>query len=547
MLSCKARNKLLTKIVGLLVLVFLPAMGSIVYLNMALHDRGLQDARDKLDRTVRGFEIYQNMLVTEIREILEVVSVLPEVRQADTGRIEETFRRLHRREGYLSNIFLTDPEGRVIASGVPDPAGVNVEERRYFRAARDSGGFSAGEYALGRITGVPVLHFAFPVQDDAGTFAGVAAVALNLNQYREVFRDVALPDGAAVGVYDANGVLLLRSPEASEVYQVGSSMRGDFYALLNRGDRRGCFERTGSDGVEKVYFYARFTLPEEREPYLFVLLELPRDTFAGPVDRAALLIYAVTGFSILLGLAGGYVLYKRVLVDRLHSLGGMMESLAAGDACLLPENFGDDEIGRLGSRFMDMAREVAAKDDLLLASANTDALTGLFNRRKFNADLEHQVKLARRHERPLSLVLFDIDHFKAVNDRLGHVAGDEVLHAVALAARAALRSTDLVYRVGGEEFAVLAPETPGEAGLAVAEKIRLAVEACQVEHGAERVQVTVSAGTACLGDSAADAQELYRQADDALYAAKRAGRNRSVAAHTDGFCGDEPPGREKAA
>jgi diguanylate cyclase (GGDEF)-like protein len=155
--------------------------------------------------------------------------------------------------------------------------------------------------------------------------------------------------------------------------------------------------------------------------------------------------------------------------------------------------------------------------------AATDGLTGLANRRTFDERLEEELSRAHRHDRPLSLAIFDIDHFKRTNDRFGHAAGDEVLASVARTLKAAARRGDVVARLGGEEFGWLMPETDLDAAAVAADRARAAV--ADTVHPHARRQ-TISAGVHALGPGAADAAALYAAADAALYAAKHGGRDR---------------------
>lgn len=155
--------------------------------------------------------------------------------------------------------------------------------------------------------------------------------------------------------------------------------------------------------------------------------------------------------------------------------------------------------------------------------ADTDGLTGLANRRVFQLALSRELALAQRRGKPCTLVLLDVDHFKAVNDTHGHQAGDEVLRRVGLAMAEAARGTDVAARYGGEEFAVILPEcSPAEAA-AVAERFRAAVAT-----NAGPIPVTVSAGVATYPRDAGDGTSLIAAADHALYRAKRTGRDRVV-------------------
>lgn len=162
-------------------------------------------------------------------------------------------------------------------------------------------------------------------------------------------------------------------------------------------------------------------------------------------------------------------------------------------------------------------RELAAIDDL----------TGAFIRRHFLELGRGEMARARRYGRPLSLLIIDIDHFKAINDTWGHEAGDTVLQAVCRAFRAALRSIDLLCRHGGEEFAVLLPETPPGQAEIVAERLRTMVCATPVKiSGAEDVRITVSIGITGLDKIGEEKiEDLLRKADLAMYQAKAAGRN----------------------
>jgi two-component system cell cycle response regulator len=158
-----------------------------------------------------------------------------------------------------------------------------------------------------------------------------------------------------------------------------------------------------------------------------------------------------------------------------------------------------------------------------------DPLTGLANRRYILTQLGSFVSGARRHGRPLSVAIIDVDRFKEVNDRHGHHAGDAVLVAATGALRSHLRAEDHLGRLGGEEFLGVLPDTDAEAAAAVAERMRAAVADTVVEHEGVPLRVTVSIGMATWEDDEAP-DALLRRADEALYAAKSAGRDRALRA-----------------
>ena len=163
--------------------------------------------------------------------------------------------------------------------------------------------------------------------------------------------------------------------------------------------------------------------------------------------------------------------------------------------------------------------------------AMIDPLTAILNRRAFMLEYEREISRCTREKTGIALAIFDIDHFKNVNDTYGHLVGDQVLRRVADTLRASLRGHDVLGRYGGEEFALLMPGADTAAALAGTERARLAVGERPIRAGQLSIPVTVSAGVAVYGANGTDWESLLRSADAALYEAKRAGRNRVVAAH----------------
>lgn len=172
--------------------------------------------------------------------------------------------------------------------------------------------------------------------------------------------------------------------------------------------------------------------------------------------------------------------------------------------------------------------ELAARLEEL---ASVDPLTGVLNRRRFLEDAAREFGRSGRSGSPLALAVVDLDHFKAVNDRHGHQAGDQVLVGAVAAMRSLLRATDLLGRYGGEEFVLLFPDTGPREAEAIAERLRAGVAAREARLGEERIHVTASFGLACReGSGGGDLDSLLAEADAALYEAKAAGRNRVVTA-----------------
>ena len=188
------------------------------------------------------------------------------------------------------------------------------------------------------------------------------------------------------------------------------------------------------------------------------------------------------------------------------------------------------QVGSVHFKFLQEYDVENAYYQTLYQLAVRDGLTEIYNKRKFDEELEREFLRAGRYERPLSLILFDLDHFKQVNDSHGHLCGDHVLKEVARLVAQHLRPEQTFARVGGEEFAILSPESSAEGAVRLAEKLRRRLAATDYEFAGVELGVTCSFGVAARAGGARTAMALYEAADQALYRAKSTGRNRTVVA-----------------
>ncbi|HEA54242.1 GGDEF domain-containing protein [Marinobacter antarcticus] len=204
-------------------------------------------------------------------------------------------------------------------------------------------------------------------------------------------------------------------------------------------------------------------------------------------------------------------MYQNLTISPLSGSTGQVEKV-----CLMVYDVTDIATGK---RALERANEQLAKLSM------TDRLTGLLNRGTWENLVDAEFERYRRYSQATSLVMFDIDFFKKVNDSHGHLAGDEVIKHTAATAKSNLRQSDSIGRYGGEEFGVVLPETDAEGARIICERIRESIENSLVQTAIAPISYTVSIGIAQLNDTAKSYMQWMQQADDALYAAKEGGRN----------------------
>ena len=209
-------------------------------------------------------------------------------------------------------------------------------------------------------------------------------------------------------------------------------------------------------------------------------------------------------------------MYQNITIFPLASLTGKVEQV-----CLVIYDVTDEAVSRLGMQSLNSQLEKISR---------IDGLTGLYNRRFWEEQFVMEYKRDKRSESPSALIMLDIDNFKKVNDTYGHPAGDEVIKTLAGIIKKATRETDLAGRYGGEEFAVILPDTPVANVEFVAERIRRLVEKCVVVHDEMNISFTVSIGIAGFKQTYRDSTQWLDMADKSLYQAKAAGKNRVILA-----------------
>ena len=401
----------------------------------------------------------------------------------------------------LGSLLVLNTEGQIVEDSTSAvPHDVNLGDRDYFKVHQHGPdiGLYVSRAFRSRIGGGDFrFTISRRVPDATGEFAGVVSASLRLDYLRHLFAKLQVGKKGTITLIRTDGRILVRSPfrEQDVDFDLATHTAAGRRLLQDRSGQY--VEVSPVDGVERLYTFRRVgDLP------LILAVNLSTEEIYAPWRRKAMVIGPVIILLCAAAVASS-LLFRREMMRRAKT-----------------------------------ERALAAAAQQLSVLAATDGLTGLVNRRAFDFEFDRAFRRAVRHGSPVALLMLDADFFKPFNDTYGHLAGDDVLRAIAACMEMHLRRPDdLKARYGGEEFVAILPDTSLEAAHSLAERICIAVEELRVEHtGSPLGYVTVSIGVATVRPMIGFvASELLQLADQALYAAKRDGKNcvRSITGPSD--------------
>ena len=390
---------------------------------------------------------------------------------------------------YLGVILIVDAQGNLIEKSAPGLAPPDFAGQEYFKVhqQRSDLGLFISRPFRGRISGKWVVALSRRLLAPDGSFGGVVVGAVQIELFSSMFEKLDLGPNGSVTLFRDDGRVIARNPltESDLDRDLGAAKS---FRNCNRLGAGHFVNQAAIDQVTRLYTCHHF-----RRLPLVVSVNVSTDhILAAWRGRAAVIGAALA--TLCVATVALSLLFRRELRRRQDV-----------EACL---------------------RAAAERLSIL---ASTDVMTGLGNRRAFEAALDREWWRAVRQGLPMALLMLDVDSFKAFNDHYGHQAGDQVLKRIAgCMARSVGRSGDLAARYGGEEFVILLPETNAAGALAVADRIREDIEGLDIQHHRSFCgRVTASIGVAVVRPQAADRPDmLVEAADKALYTAKSAGRNR---------------------
>lgn len=448
---------------------------------------------NELAVTQRQLEIATDAFAEETRQMFRQIDIVLRGIRAhhlSHGSVEATEKyidALKLGNGRIENGYLVDVQGRLVITHNPATVGRSVADRDYFqyhRATPDDLPFiSAVE--LGRATGKYLFRVTRRIDDAQGQFAGVSLVTVAPGSIADFYARLTHSEGdivSLIGTRDRKVRARVPAPAAAVWTR---PLKSPLWDQLARNPA-GRYTSPGAiDGVLRHYVYR--SIPEWD---MVILAGAAESQVRARAEQGLARTTAIMAGSNLVLLAFAYVL---------------------------------SVINRQRQRMRTLA--------------STDALTGLPNRRALLEQGERELARAVRYDRPFTLMLLDVDHFKRVNDQFGHATGDRVLQAIGQCGRQALRALDTLGRFGGEEFLVLLPETDAAGALILAERLRTGAQACGDgrDDAGNTVAFTISIGIAGRGAAQPETlAALISRADAALYRAKTNGRNRVEVADEPG-------------
>jgi GGDEF domain-containing protein len=498
----------------------------------------------------------QNDVIVSTRAFLTVLAGTRVVANPADPSCSPLLKSIAEPEPWIRILSVANRDGRIVCSSRPDAVGLDISQRPHFINPVKTGTFAIGDYFMGTRDRTPFIVASLPQRRADGSIESVVLATLDLNWIGQIASALTVRHGSIMLLVDGNGTVLAHEPNPTE--WVGRQL-GDhplIKSLLTQ--REGVVTEAALDGIRRIFAFVE--LPGTNA---HVAIGFDENEVLSRANSAMWLAFTELGTVTFLVLLSIWYGADRLLVRPIRVLAEAAGRIGRGEdkthatSLPMPAEFIplaaalDDMTDKLDTREQEL-RDINTQ---LRELAQLDSLTGLANRRTFNAHLFTEWKLAIKRRQPMSALMIDVDHFKPFNDRYGHVQGDTCLRKVGEALKACTRSRDLAAsvgtesrmalahpialgsgtqlaaRYGGEEFAVLLPGVDLEAATQIGERIRSAVENLLIAHaGAPWGFVSISVGVATIvpGEHASP-QELTETADACLYEAKQSGRNTVIA------------------
>ena len=500
----------------------------------ALEEKISQELLSASAQTAREMDVWLKERLYDLRVFASSYEVSENLARGATGsktegRLNDYLNSVRERFSDYEELVVLDSQGRMVASSAGQPRAFRLPDN--WKSELSATNAVVGEALWDQSLGMGILLVAVPVQRADGRLLGALAARLNLSGAKDGLLTFAPGKYGQIYLIGSGGNLIVNSfTTSAELMRL--SLKPSVLERLTK--REGAVQTYESvSGVEVLG-----SLKQVPRAGWAVLAEIPVDTAYHQVRRFRDLTLAIVAGLLLLVTAIAYRL-ALLIVRPLERLTKGAAEVAEGDLAVdLPTATGEvgdltyvfnHMVGRLRQSRQDLDavnETLREQNEELERLSASDSLTGLSNRRILTQRLSEELLRSQRQSHSFTVLMLDVDHFKKYNDAYGHPAGDEVLKKVANILRNCTRAGDCTARYGGEEFAVLLSGKSGDTALQLAERIRTRVAAEEFVGG----KVTISGGIAEFPHHGHTAEAVISSADEALYEAKRQGRNRVVCA-----------------
>jgi len=512
---------IVTRIFALMALTLLMVASGVLFSGLQLRQNRLEELRHDTKQLARIAELDMVRILEGAHQLLATLAKLPMAHGWD-ARACAVVQATANSDFEYDHIVTVDRDGaRQCASSASDVVrpGTLMPDRELFDRIVATAGFSIGAYGIGKVSGNEVLRVGYPIVDDTGAVVGAVYAGINLTWLNTAIDQWNLGAKTAIYVTDRDGIQIARQPNSRGV---GHPIAANLKPFLSATES-GAVEVTDPSGTVSLFGY----IPVGTGPSDGIAVFVGRDKrqITSDINQSIWLNVAAVFAGLLLSVILALFYLRRFLARPFQNLLTVAGRWQKGDWSVRAANAsGSPEFDRLAAAFDGMAAEVSSRELKISWMARHDALTGLANRTVFAEGLEHEIARAQRDGTTFAVLYLDLDHFKDINDTLGHPIGDLLLQSVAGRLRASVRETDTVSRFGGDEFALIATQLKQPADAAkLAEKV-LAMMSEPVSLQDMEIRSGATIGIAVYGSDSADTEALLSHADIALYRAKSEGR-----------------------